>query len=80
MNLFGRDLISVKVERSEKSARGLAHSKTLSRVRERKVFRQVLECGSPLPLLEKGVILEEIFGNQGTAYVSVNLIPISIHA
>jgi hypothetical protein len=33
-----------------KSARGLAHSKTLSRGRERQTFRQVLECASPLAL------------------------------
>src|SRR6185437_5559031 len=36
----------------EKSARGLAHFKTLSRVKGRRPFRQVLDCGSPLPLLE----------------------------
>ncbi len=33
-----------------KSARGLAHSKTLTRVNGRKVSRQVLECASPLAL------------------------------
>ncbi len=33
-----------------KSARGLAHSKTLARVMVRKIARQVLECASPLAL------------------------------
>jgi hypothetical protein len=39
-----------------KSARGLAHSGTLTRVREPGAFRQVLDCGSPLPLWEKAHI------------------------
>src|SRR5437868_4416231 len=34
-----------------KSGRVLPHSKTLSRLIERSDIRQVLECGSPLPLL-----------------------------
>jgi len=29
---------------------GLPHSKTLSRLQKRHYFRQVLECGSPMPL------------------------------
>ena len=36
--------------RFEKSARGLAHSKTLSCSKERDAIRQVLECASPLAL------------------------------
>jgi hypothetical protein len=32
------------------SARGQAHSKTLSRVKELQSFRKVLDCGSRLPL------------------------------
>jgi hypothetical protein len=43
-------LISINVELPGKSARGLAHSKTLSRVEERQASRQVLECGGPPPL------------------------------
>ena len=34
-----------------KSARGLAHSRTLARYLERFASRSVLDCGSPLPLL-----------------------------
>ncbi len=40
----------VAVEWAVESARGLAHSRTLSRVTERKELRQVLECASPLAL------------------------------
>jgi len=35
---------------AQQSARGLAQSKTLSRVKGREQFRQVLDCGSPLAL------------------------------
>jgi hypothetical protein len=36
-----------------KSGRGQPHSKTLPRLMERKILRQVLECGCPLPLSSK---------------------------
>ena len=36
-----------------KSARGLAHSKTLSRVNEHRNIRQVLGCGGPPPLFRE---------------------------
>jgi len=40
----GEALLTLNLISSE-SARGLAHSKTLTRITERQIFRQVLECG-----------------------------------
>jgi hypothetical protein len=34
----------------QQRGRGQPHSKEMVRVLERKMFRQVLECGCPLPL------------------------------
>jgi hypothetical protein len=39
-----------EIRRSRESARGLAQSRTLTRVQGRGTFRQVLDCGRPLPL------------------------------
>jgi hypothetical protein len=38
----------LEIDNAQQSARGLAQSKTLSRVMERGTFRQILDCGSPL--------------------------------
>jgi hypothetical protein len=42
--------LKITVGLTQKSARGLAQSKTLARGKECKEFRQVLECGGPPPL------------------------------
>jgi hypothetical protein len=42
--------LSEEIHLDAKSARGLAHSRTLARVMEPGNIRQVLDCGSPLPL------------------------------
>src|SRR5437764_10529705 len=38
-----------------KSGIGLPHSMTLARIPKRRYFRQVLECGSPMPLFPRFV-------------------------
>jgi hypothetical protein len=37
--------------KADKSGEGLPHSKTLARLRARYSYREVVECGSPMPLL-----------------------------
>jgi len=48
-----RTTLRKNVEHSQENAGELAHSGALSRVTQRKAFREVLERGGPPPLLER---------------------------
>ncbi len=45
----------------QKGGIGLPQSKTLARMRGREYFRQVLECGCPLPLCVEGLQRHKVF-------------------
>jgi hypothetical protein len=60
LNLIG------KLNSFVESGIGLPHSKTLARFRARLLLREVLECGSPMPLFKSVQIGHQIQSREST--------------
>src|SRR6185437_3428747 len=76
-----------RIGASGQSGRGLPHSKTLSRSLERKDFRQVLDCGSPLPLWRDGqtsvaraITRAQFFGLMPPSFLATRVLLVSAAA
>src|SRR5215470_6386479 len=70
------DLCSDVREKSKESARGQAHSPAvagLSRWIAHYFFREVLECGCPLPLLRTDIEMRKLFFSVALILLSVSL-------